>query len=194
MFDILTGQGRVGAAHGERKGEGSQGIQNAQRLFPQLHRGGGGGSSPLSGVPSSSAAASLVVLLLGGVEGLVVGDVGDKGGEAETEAGEQVPEPDSLCIVAEGGIRGKRGESQFPSPRMVVPGRVRLPAFMLFTGLERGERRQTWTCSRRWGAIADGDKGGQYVCGRGNEETVRRTFRHASRLAHGSVRMLRSVW
>lgn len=81
----------------------SQGVKNAQRLFPQLHRGGGGSSLFSFRVPSSSSSssASLVVLLLGGVEGLVVGDVGDEGGEAETEAGEQVPEPGSSCIVAE---------------------------------------------------------------------------------------------
>ena len=74
-----------------------------------------------------------MVLLLGGVEGLVVGDVGDKGGEAETKAGEQVPEPDSLRIIAReaGGQEGSQFQTS-PTPRMAIPGRVRVPALMLW--------------------------------------------------------------
>ena len=53
------------------------------------------------------------MLLLGGVEGLVVGDVGNKGGEAETEAGEQVPEPGSACIVVDVVIARVKGKSVF---------------------------------------------------------------------------------
>lgn len=42
----------------------------------------------------------VVRVLLGGVHCLVVRDVGDEGGETETESGEQVPEPMGMGDVS----------------------------------------------------------------------------------------------
>ena len=125
---------------------------------------------------SSSSSGSLVVLLLGGVEGLVVGDVGDKGGEAETEAGEQVPEPGSACIVAVEVVAGVKGEVSFELfcvaangwPRESAPSGLDAVRGMLFMG----RWRPTLPCWRRWGAIAGGKSG---VSTFGSREARRRT-------------------